>query len=112
MPAGSVNQARAFCSELLGLSEIPNPEPLRAQGAVWIDVGGLDLHLTVEDKRSTADTYRHFGLEFADVSGLRQHLETDDVKTEDGRPAPWHRFFVRDPFGDRIEIHEAGGLRA
>ena len=31
---------------------------------------------------------------------------------KDGRPAPWKRFFVRDPFGNRIEVHEAGGLRA
>ncbi len=32
--------------------------------------------------------------------------------TEDGRPAPWRRFFARDPFGNRLEIHEPGGLRA
>jgi hypothetical protein len=34
------------------------------------------------------------------------------VEIDDGRSAPWKRFFVRDPFGNRIEIHEAGGLRA
>jgi hypothetical protein len=25
---------------------------------------------------------------------------------------PWKRFFVHDPFGNRIEIHEPGKLRA
>ena len=38
-------------------------------------------------------------------------LKTAGVETDDGRPAPWKRFFVRDPFGNRIEIHEPGGLR-
>jgi hypothetical protein len=44
--------------------------------------------------------------------GLRAKLETAGVATEDGRPAPWRRFFVRDPFGNRIELHAPGGLRA
>lgn len=112
MPRGSENQARAFYSELLGLPEIPKPQSLRARGGVWFDVGGLDLHLSIEENRANADAYRHFGLECADVAGLRQKLESAGVKTEDGRPAPWQRFFVRDPFGNRIEIHETGALRA
>ena len=33
------------------------------------------------------------------------------VPIDEGRPAPWKRFFVRDPFGNRIEIHEPGGLQ-
>jgi len=43
---------------------------------------------------------------------LRAKLDAVGMATEDGRPAPWRRFFVRDPFGNRIEIHEPGGLRS
>jgi catechol 2,3-dioxygenase-like lactoylglutathione lyase family enzyme len=94
------------------LGEIPKPEPLRVRGGVWFDAGGLDIHVSVEDPRSGPDAYRHFGLECADVEGLRNKLQSAGIPTVDGRPAPWKRFFVHDPFGNRIEIHESGGLRA
>jgi len=112
MPKGSEDTARAFYSGLLGLREIPKPEPLRVRGGVWFDVGGGDIHVSVEDSRFGTDEQRHFGLACADVDGLRVKLTVAGVETDDGRPAPWKRFFVRDPFGNRIEIHEPGGSRA
>lgn len=112
MPQGGEGRAREFYTGLLGLREIPKPEPLRVRGGVWFDADGLDIHLSVEEKPFGPDAQRHFGLECADVEGLQTKLKTGGVATEDGRPAPWKRFFVRDPFGNRIEIHEAGGLRA
>ena len=112
MPEGSEDIARLFYGELLGLQEIPKPEPLRVRGGVWFDAGGLDIHLSVEEQRLGADTQRHFGIECADVDGMKARLKTAGIETAAGRPAPWKRFFVCDPFGNRIEIHEPGGLRA
>jgi catechol 2,3-dioxygenase-like lactoylglutathione lyase family enzyme len=111
MPPGNENVARAFYGKLFRLREIPKPESLRARGGVWFEAGGLDIHISVEENRGGADIRRHFGLACVDVDALRKQLEKAGVKTEDGRPAPWKRFFVNDPFGNRIEIHEAGGLR-
>jgi catechol 2,3-dioxygenase-like lactoylglutathione lyase family enzyme len=111
MPKGSEEIARAFYSASLGLREIPKPEPLRVRGGVWFDAGGLDIHVSVEEQRFGPDAQRHFGIECTDVDRLRAKLKAAGAEVEDGRPAPWKRFFVRDPFGNRIEIHEAGGLR-
>jgi catechol 2,3-dioxygenase-like lactoylglutathione lyase family enzyme len=111
MPPGAENKAREFYGKLLGLKEIPKPESIRSRGGVWFDAGGLDVHVSVEENRFGADVRRHFGLECADVDKLRAKLDAAGVKTEEGRPAPWKRFFVYDPFGNRIEIHEVGGLR-
>jgi catechol 2,3-dioxygenase-like lactoylglutathione lyase family enzyme len=111
-PRGSEDAARRFYGELLGLDEIPKPEPLRARGGVWFDAGGLDLHLSAVDEQGPPDTQRHVGLETGDVAGLRARLEAAGVEIDPGRPAPWERFFVRDPFGNRLEIHAAGGLRS
>jgi catechol 2,3-dioxygenase-like lactoylglutathione lyase family enzyme len=112
MPKGSDEVARSFYAGLLGLREVPKPEAVRGHGGVWFEADGLDVHVSVEEQRSGADAYRHFGLECDNVEELRARLQAAGVVTEDGRPAPWHRFFVRDPFGNRIEIHEVGGLRA
>jgi catechol 2,3-dioxygenase-like lactoylglutathione lyase family enzyme len=111
MPKGGEEIARAFYAGLLGLREVPKPETIRNRGGVWFEAGGLDIHVSVEEQRNGADTLRHFGLECDDVDGVRAKLRAAGIATEDGRPAPWKRFFVHNPFGNRIEIHEAGGLR-
>ncbi|MGC3991523.1 MAG: hypothetical protein QM796_17915 [Chthoniobacteraceae bacterium] len=111
MPKGGEDLARWFYVEQLGLTEIPKPESMRVRGGVWFDAGGLDIHVSVEEPRVSPDTYRHFGLESSGVEALRARLTAVGVETEDGRPAPWKRFYVRDPFGNRIEIHETGALR-
>ncbi|HEX7652975.1 MAG TPA: VOC family protein [Verrucomicrobiae bacterium] len=111
LPPGAETQARYFYGTLLGLPEIPKPETIRQRGGVWFDAGGLDLHLSVEERRPAPDTYRHFGLACPDVAALRARLDAAGVRTEAGRPVPWQRFFIYDPFGNRIEIHEAGAFR-
>ena len=112
MPRGNEGAARAFYGEVLGLTEIPKPELLRIRGGVWFDAGGLDLHVSVDDQKGEADRLRHFGLEWGDLMELRDRLTAAGVVIDEGRPAPWKRFFVRDPFGNRIEFHEPGGIRA
>ena len=111
MPKGAEDIARAFYGGLLSLREIPKPESIRNRGGVWFDAGGLDVHVSVEENRGGADSYRHFGLECSNIESLRKRLNRVGVVTEDGRPASWKRFFVHDPFGNRIEIHESGGFR-
>ena len=110
MPEGAEDKARAFYGGQLGLREIPSPESLRSRGGVWFDAGGLDVHVSIEDLRTAADVRRHFGLECADVDALRARLTEADAVIDNGRPAPWKRFFVNDPFGNRIEIHEPGAF--
>src|SRR4051812_9868285 len=94
MPKGSENAARRFYGELLGLPEIPKPELMRARGGVWFDAGGVDLHVSVDALPRQADSVRHFGLECSDVAALRDRLTKAGVATDDGRPAPWKRFFT------------------
>lgn len=110
MPAGGEPRARAFYADLLGLPEIPKPEPMRSRGGAWFDAGGLDIHLSVAEDEPGEQ--RHFGLEVDDVDAVRDRLVGAGVACDTGRPAPWKRFFARDPFGNRIEIHQEGGLRA
>jgi hypothetical protein len=86
MPKGSENIARAFYGGQLGLREIPKPEPLRVRGGVWFDAGGLDIHVSVEAQPFGPDAQRHFGLECADVDGLRSKLATAGAVIDEGSP--------------------------
>jgi catechol 2,3-dioxygenase-like lactoylglutathione lyase family enzyme len=112
MPRAGERRAREFYGGVLGLREIVKPEPLQARGGVWFDIGGLELHLSVEEDRFEADRQRHFALACGDVDGLKAKVQAAGVPTADGCPAPYKRFFVLDPFGNRIEIHAPKGLQA
>lgn len=111
MPKGSEEIARSFYSGVLGMQEIPKPVSLAGRGGVWFDANGLDLHISIDNEPGKADTLRHFGLECTDLGKLREQLVVAGINIDEGRPAPWKRFFVRDPFGNRIEFHEPGGIR-
>ena len=111
MPKDGEPAARIFYAGQLGLRELQKPEGVDLRRGVWFDAGGLALHLSVEEQRVEADTQRHFGFGCGNVEGLKTRLEAAGVEIEDGPPVPWKRFFIRDPFGNRIEIHAPGGLR-
>ena len=110
MPRGGEELARLFYSGYLGLRELRNPDPLRGRGGVWFDAGGLQLHLSIEDERPGVDRQRHFGLGCGDLNSMKARLQAAGVVIQDGSPAPWKRFFILDPFGNRIEIHAPGLL--
>ena len=111
MPKGGEAIARLFYSGHLGLRELPKPKSAQVRDGLWFDAGGLALHLSLEEQRTGADTQRHFGFGCGNVDGLKARLKAAGVEIEDGPPVPWKRFFIRDPFGNRIEIHAPGGLR-
>ena len=111
MPRGQEAEARLFYGRYLGLRELPKPEAFRARGGVWFEAGGLHLHLSEGEAPPRPDRQDHFGLGCGDVEGLKARLRAAGVVIEDGPPSPCKRFFIRDPFGNRIEIHQPAGAR-
>ena len=108
MPKHGEAIARSFYTGQLGLRELQRPECVDLRGDLWFDAGGVTLHLSVELQRMGPDTRQHFGLGCGDVEGLKARLEAAGVEIEDGPPVPSKHFFIRDPFGNRIEIHPPG----
>src|SRR5258708_34795580 len=43
IPKGGEDMARCFYGMLLGLHEIPKPQPLRSRGGGWVDASGADF---------------------------------------------------------------------
>jgi hypothetical protein len=88
MPKDGEAIARLFYSGQLGLRELPKPEFVQVCGGLWFDVGGLALHLSIEENRGRADTRRHFGLGCGDVDGLKAKLKAAGAEIEDGLGFP------------------------
>ena len=107
IPPGRRNEARAFYGELLGLDEIPKPEPLRARGGVWFRAGGQELHVGVEEPFAPARK-AHPGLVAADLDALVARLAADghDATPDDSIPGV-RRVYVADPFGNRLELRQS-----
>ena len=110
-PPGCEAEARAFYGALLGLEELPKPEPLAARGGCWFRAGAQELHVGVEEPFAPARK-AHPGLVVDDLEALAGRLRGAgiDVSFDDTIPGT-ARCHVADPFGNRLELRQAGTAR-
>ena len=106
-PPGCEAAARKFYGGLLGLPEIPKPEPMRASGGVWFALGSQELHIGVEADFAPARK-AHPGLAVdgdTALDALAERLARAGAKVEwDDRHPGVRRFYTADPFGNRVEL--------
>ena len=107
MPAGGEDRARAFYGRVLGIEEIPKPANLAKRGGCWFERGELKIHLGVEaDFRPARKA--HLALLVTDLTRLQEDLEAAGCRLKTDEPLEgYHRIYVDDPFGNRIELMEA-----
>ncbi|WEK51877.1 MAG: VOC family protein [Candidatus Kaistia colombiensis] len=106
MPAGREDEARRFYGDLLGLPELAKPANLARRGGAWFLAGARQLHLGVEaDFRPAKKAHPAFLVR--DLAELRRHLIANGHTPQDDEPlAGYQRFYVSDPFGNRLEFLE------
>jgi catechol 2,3-dioxygenase-like lactoylglutathione lyase family enzyme len=106
-PPGCEGAARAFYGGLLGLEELPKPEPLAARGGCWFKAGALELHVGVEDAFAPARK-AHPGFVVDDLEELHERLAAHGITVRDDDALPGTaRFYAEDPFGNRLEFRQA-----
>jgi catechol 2,3-dioxygenase-like lactoylglutathione lyase family enzyme len=106
IPAGGEELAREFYGKLLGLTEVNKPENLQSRGGVWFANGGLKIHLGV-DKEFIPAKKAHPAFHVKDLQKLRNLIEKSRYTIVDDEPLlGYDRFYVSDPFGNRIEFLE------
>ena len=105
IPVGQEDVARAFFVGTLGMVEVPKPPAMAARGGAWFRAGPTEVHVGAEADFVPARK-AHPALLVAD---LREVVERT------GLDARWSdeiagslRCHVDDPFGNRIELIEAG----
>ena len=104
MAAGGEDAARGFYGGVLGMHEVPKPEPMRANGGAWFRSGGVELHLGAEPDFEPARK-AHPALRVDDLDEVAERCEAAGfAPLWDERYPGVRRFYVADPFGNRIEI--------
>lgn len=106
MPAGGERRAREFYQEALGIPEVPKPLHLAKRGGCWFEQGDLKIHLGVEaDFRPARKA--HPALRVEDLPALFEKLKSLGYAVSEDEPLEgYHRIYVEDPFGNRIELME------
>jgi catechol 2,3-dioxygenase-like lactoylglutathione lyase family enzyme len=106
MPAGQEAVARDFYSGVLGLAEEPKPPHLAARGGVWFRAGTLRLHLGV-DPDFRAASKAHPAILVHGLPELAARCRAAGfIPVMDAPLEGFDRFYVFDPFGNRIELLE------
>jgi catechol 2,3-dioxygenase-like lactoylglutathione lyase family enzyme len=107
IPEGREDDGRRFYGALLGLEEIARPEGLQQSGGIWFRAGGQELHLGSDDAHE-ATKRPHPGFRVESVTALEElahRVEAAGVETRwDERIEGRKRFYMRDPFGNRLEL--------
>lgn len=101
IPPGGEATARAFYAGLLGLTEIPKPEPMRARGGMWFAEG---IHLGIEEGMRPS-VKMHPALVVDDLDALVEALVAAGHEWKPSNELPGvRRGHTKDPFGNRIEL--------
>ena len=103
-PPGCEGEARRFYGDLLGLSEVAKPAPLRARGGAWFACGSQQVHVGVEQEFSPAlKAHPAFHVRGYDALVERLRAAGVDVADDDSLPGV-RRCHLHDPFGNRLEL--------
>jgi catechol 2,3-dioxygenase-like lactoylglutathione lyase family enzyme len=109
VPAALELASKQFYGDVLGLRQIPKPEGPRKNVGAWYEVGGLQLHLSIEDDAQNRASERHICYQVADIAHAKLHFQNAGIEViPDQDPLRGRsRFFVRDPGGNLIEVTES-----
>ena len=104
MPPGEEAAATEFYERLLRIPRVAKPSHLNARGGCWFESDAVRIHLGVEADFSPSEK-AHPALLVEDLDSLRVRLTGAGVSVVDDQPLPgFNRFYVFDPFGNRIEL--------
>ena len=94
----------------LGLERLDKPGGTSPSGA-WFRAGDQQVHISIDLHNPPKQA--HFSLIVTDFNGVIECMRDAGCHIEQAREIPGrHRFFTRDPAGNRIEIMSLDGARS
>lgn len=109
MPRGGEDVARGFYGALLGMAEVEKPPLLAARGGCWFEADSAVIHLGVEEPFAPAKK-AHPGLVVDDLQAAAETFRSagHECRYANDEIPGVERFYVGDPFGNRLEFQQAG----
>lgn len=106
IPEGAEDEARKFYGDVLGLDELTDLGYPLPNGAIWFQIGDVQLHIRAESGNHIP-SQRHPAFEIKNLEQAKELLEANGVQVRYESKIPdRNRFSFRDPFGNRIEFLE------
>ncbi|WP_459500097.1 VOC family protein [Bacillus sp. C1] len=103
-PAGCEEEAREFYGKKMGLKEIQKPTELKKRGGCWFRCGGQEIHIGGEQNFSPAKK-AHPAFYVHSIDKFKKKLIEQGIQViDDHARADIIRFYVSDPFGNRLEF--------
>jgi len=109
VPRSIEAEAKHFYAVVMGMAEVPKPESSRGRGGAWYQLGPVQLHLSLEDSAGAGLSKRHVCYTVNNLAEAEEQFRRAGVEIiADDLPTPgWHRFYVRDPGGNKLEIAQS-----
>ena len=105
IPVGKEQEAREFYTHVLGLKELTDLGFPLPKGAIWYEIGDIQLHIRPEENHQLSKRHPAFIVSSLDAS--RALLESHGVIIKNESPMPGRiRFSFLDPFCNNIELIE------
>ncbi len=106
-PGGSPDDIRRFYGEALGLEAVPKPDSLAHTPVLWFSAGAILLHVGHPAEGIVGDG--HMALASPGLEAVRARVFALGYAVDDDVvPMGYPRFYVRDPWGNQIEILPEG----
>ena len=108
-PEELVEEVVEWYEGCLGLERLDKPSGTKGSGA-WFRAGDQQVHISLDEHNPPKQA--HFSLVVTDFDGVIECMRDAGCHIEQAREIPGrHRFFTRDPAGNRIEIMSLDGTR-
>ncbi|WP_156288737.1 VOC family protein [Oceanobacillus salinisoli] len=105
-PAGGEEAARKFYQDLLGFQEVEKPALLKKNGGVWFQAGTVHIHIGME-KPFTPAKKAHPAIRVKNIEKMKAYLIENQIEFQEDHKLPGTvRFYLSDPFGNRMEFLE------
>lgn len=109
VPRGGEERAREFYCGVLGLREVEGLGSAGDGAGLWVAAGDRLVHIGVDDGAGNAGGRAHVALAVTELAAWRRRLAEAGVEVRElGRAAGRERVAVVDPFGNVVELVEAG----